>query len=160
MSTEADHRLLVILLRFGGTLTGSAFLTTLLPVEWMAATHEALGLGEYPRVPLVDYLARSVAALYGFHGVLLFILANNPVRYAGIVRYIGWMNVTFGTMLVLIDLHAGMPLWWTMSEGPPVVVVGLIVLYLSRSGIRDQASGARNEGSDVRHQASRGAKDQ
>ena len=127
------QRILVILLRFGGCVTGSAFFAVFLPVEWMASTHHDLGLGEFPRVPLVDYLTRSLAAFYGFHGVLLFIVANNPVQYKGIVRYIGWMNIALATLLVFIDLHAGMPLWWTASEGPPVGVIGILILYLSRS---------------------------
>ena len=125
-------RLLVILLRVGAVLTGSAFFAMLLPVEWMAATHQWLGLGEFPRAPITDYLARSVAALYGFHGVLLFLISLDPVRYRVFVRYVGWMNVLFGVFLLLIDLHAGLPGWWTLSEGPPVFVLGCIVLYLSR----------------------------
>ena len=43
------------------------------------------------------------------------------------------MNVLFGIFLVLIDLHARMPSFWTMAEGPPVAAFGVMVLYLSRS---------------------------
>jgi hypothetical protein len=125
-------RLLVVLLRIGAALTGSAFFALLLPVEWMAATHQWVGLGELPRVPITDYLARSVAALYGFHGVLLFLISRDPVRYRVFVRYVGWMNVLFGIVLLLIDLHAGLPRWWTLAEGPPVFILGCTVLYLSR----------------------------
>ena len=60
--------MLVFLLRLAGSVTASAFLAIFLPVEWMASTHRWLGLGEFPRAPVVDYLARSIAALYGFHG--------------------------------------------------------------------------------------------
>ena len=129
-----DHvRLLVLLLRFGGVLLSAAFLAVFLPVQWMADTHEWLGLGEFPRSPIVDYLARSVAALYGFHGILLFIVAKNPARYRPIVRYIGVLNIALGILMTGIDLHAGMPIWWTAGEGPPVAVLGVVILYLSRS---------------------------
>ena len=53
MTHEARMRLLVGLLRLAGTITVSAFLTILLPVEWMASTHRWLGLGEFPRAPVV-----------------------------------------------------------------------------------------------------------
>ena len=99
----------------------------------MAATHQWLGLGEFPRVAVVDYLTRSVAALYGFHGVLLLLVSRNPAQHRSIVWYIGLMNVFFGLLLVLIDLHACMPAFWTLAEGPPVVAFGVLVLYLSRS---------------------------
>ena len=58
------ERLLVVLLRIGGVVTSAAFLAVFLPVEWMAATHQWLGLGEFPRAPVVDYLAHEVAVMY------------------------------------------------------------------------------------------------
>ena len=127
------RRILVVLLRLAGGITVTAFLAMLLPADWMAATHRWLGMGEFPRVPVVDYLTRSVAALYGFHGVLLLLVSRNPAQYRSIVRYLGSMNVLVGCFLVLIDLHAGMPSFWTMAEGPPVAAFGVLVLFLSRS---------------------------
>jgi hypothetical protein len=126
-------RILVVLLRLGGTLTGLAFLAMVMPSAWMVDIHRSLGLGELPQIPVVDYLTRSVAAIYGFHGGLLFVLSTDPIRFLRVVKYIGWMNIAFGLALLLIDLHAGMPLWWTLGEGPPVVGLGVTVLYLCRS---------------------------
>ncbi len=131
--TLLHRRLLVLLLRFGGVVTSAAFLAVFLPTDWMAATHQWLGLGEFPRAPVVDYLARSIAALYGFHGVLQLIVARNPVQYRTIVRYIGVLNVVLGVLLTIIDVHAGMPAFWTLAEGPPIVGFGALVLYFSRS---------------------------
>jgi hypothetical protein len=127
------RRLLVILLRIGGIATCLAFVTILQPVEWMASTHRALGLGEFPRAAVVDYLARSIAALYGFHGVLLLIVSTDPVRYRPIVWYVAVMNVLFGLMMIGIDVHAGMPMWWTLGEGPPVIAFGIVIGLLNRS---------------------------
>ena len=112
-------------------MTGSAFLAVFLPVDSMASTHRWLGLGEFPRTPIVDYLARSVAALYGFHGVLLFVISTDVVRYRPLVWYVAAMNVVFGIMLIAIDLHAGLPAQWTAFEGPPVVVIGMLVAYFN-----------------------------
>ena len=102
----------------------TAFFAVFLPVEWMASSHESLGMGEFPRRPVVDYLARSVAALYGF--------SADPARYRTIVRYLVFMNVGLGVMLIAIDLHAGLPMWWTLAEGPSVIVVGLLLAVLNR----------------------------
>jgi hypothetical protein len=121
---------LALVLRCGGCLLTLAFGAVFLPTSWMAEVHSWLGLGQFPAAPLTDYLARSVSALYGFHGVLLFIVAGDPVRYERIVLYLGVANIVFGLMLLGLDVHAGLPLWWTDFEGPPVVVLGVLVLYL------------------------------
>ena len=126
-------RLVVLLLRFAGTVTTVAFLAILLPVDWMASTHRAIGLGEFPRAPVVDYLARSVAALYGFHGLLQLLISTDIVRYRPIVWFIAALNVTFGLMIVAIDLHAGMPLFWTLWEGPSIIAFGVVLAVLTRS---------------------------
>ena len=125
-------RYLRLLLRLGGTLLVTAFFAVLLPADWMAATHQWLGMGEFPRAPVVDYLARSVAALYGFHGILLFVIAADPARYRTIVRYLAFMNLALGVMLIAIDLQAGLPLFWTLAEGPSVMLVGVLLHVLNR----------------------------
>ena len=124
-------RPLVFLLRCGAVLTGSAFLAVFLPVDWMASTHRWLGLGEFPRTPIVDYLARSVAAFYGFHGAMLFLISTDVVRYRLLVWYVAVMNVVFGFILLAIDIHAGLPAYWIAFEGPPVVIIGLLVAYFN-----------------------------
>lgn len=124
--------MLVILLRLSGTFTSLAFLAMLLPVEWMASIHQAVGLGEFPRAPVVDYLARSIAALYGFHGALLLLVSTNPVKHRTIVWFIAILNIAFGVMLVAIDVHAGMPMVWTLFEGPSIIVFGIVIAWLNR----------------------------
>ena len=123
--------MLVVLLRLAGCSIVIAFLAILLPVEWMATTHRWLGLGEFPRAPIVDYLTRSVGAIYGFHGVILLVVSRDPIRHLDLVKALGVMNIVFGALLVLIDLHAGLPMYWTLAEGPPVVGFGGTLLYLS-----------------------------
>ena len=125
------HTWLVVLLRIAGCVTLAAFPAMLLPVEWMASTHAQLGLGEFPRAPIVDYLARSIAALYGFHGVLVLIVSTDPIRYRPIVWFIAAMNIVFGLMMIAIDLYAGLPASWTALEGPPIVAFGLAIAFLN-----------------------------
>jgi hypothetical protein len=124
--------LLVALLRLAGTVMVTAFLAVLLPADWMAATHRGLGLGEFPRTPIVDYLARSIALLYGFHGVLVLIVSRDPVKYRAIVWYLAVMNTLFGAAILAIDIHAGLPSMWTLLEGPPVIAFGIVIGLLNR----------------------------
>jgi len=134
MLTEATRTwALVALLRLSGCVTVTAFLAIFLPVDWMASAHRWLGLGEFPRTPVVDYLARSVAALYGFHGVLLLLVSGDPLRYRKIVSYVAVMNALFGLIVLAIDVHAGMPTVWTLLEGPPIVMLGIVIALLNRS---------------------------
>ena len=77
-------------------------------------------------------IARSVAALYGFHGVLLIIISGDPIRYRDIVSYVAVMNILFGLIVLAIDIHAGMPLAWTVVEGPSIVLFGIVLALLNR----------------------------
>ncbi len=37
-------------------------------------------------------------------------------------------------MLVAVDLHAGLPAWWTLVEGPSVLVIGVAMYVLNGAG--------------------------
>jgi hypothetical protein len=105
----------------------------LLPVEWMAVTHRWLGLGEFPASPLVDYLTRSISFLYGFHGGLLLLIASDVRRYRGLLVYVIAMGFAFGAAIIPIDLHAGLPLRWTLGEGPLIIITALVIGILLRA---------------------------
>jgi hypothetical protein len=128
--------LLVVLLRLAGAVMVLAFLAVVLPVDWMAGTHRWLGLGEFPRAPIVDYLARSVALLYGFHGVLVLIVSRDPVQYRTIIWYLAVMNILFGAIIIAIDIHAGLPAMWTLLDGPPVTAFGIVIGLLNHQSGR------------------------
>ena len=64
--------------------------------------------------------------------MLLFIVSTDLARYRSIVRYLVFMNVGLGLMLVAIDVHAGLPFWWTVAEGPSLIVMGLLIALLNR----------------------------
>jgi len=130
----------VLLLRIGATMTGAAFFAVLLPVEWMASTHAWLGLGAFPRTPVVDYLARSVAALYGFHGVMLYLISTDVVRYRPLVWFAAGMSATFGVMLIGIGLHAGLPTYWVAIEGPSVIAIGGVLAWANAGAVKMEKS--------------------
>ncbi len=119
-----------------GCVLQLAFGAVLLPESFMADMHTWLGMGDFPASPLVEYLTRSIAAMYGFHGVLLLLVSRDVTRYGPIVTYLGVMSVIIGIMLIAIDIHAAMPWWWTAMEGPPLMVMGIAVLLLSRASAK------------------------
>jgi hypothetical protein len=131
--SNRQERVLVVLLRLSGCILLLAFPAMLLPLPWMAATHRWLGLGAYPESTIVEYLSRSISALYGIHGGLVLVVSTNVRRYARIVAYLAATNVLFGTFMLLIDLDSGMPWFWTISEGPPLIAFGALLLFLLRS---------------------------
>jgi hypothetical protein len=124
--------ILKLVMRLSGAIMLLAFPAALLPVEWMAATHRWLGLGEFPGNPLVDYLTRSASVLYGIHGGLLLLLAGQVRRYRAVISYLAGINLLAGTALLLIDLHAGLPWYWVAAEGPSIFAFGVLALWLLR----------------------------
>jgi hypothetical protein len=142
--TCPQEKILVVVLRLWAVVLLLAFPMMLLPVEWMAATHRRLGLGEFPASPLVDYLTRSISFLYGFHGGLLLVVANDIRRYRGMVLYIVVMGLVFGASMIAVDLHAGVPLRWTFCEGPSIIITSVIVGVLLRAVPRNGKVGYRN----------------
>ena len=70
----------------------------------------------------------------GHTGNGLYLIVSGDVRrYGPIVRYVAIMDVVFGAALCVIDYRAGMPLVWTLGEGPPLMILGGIMFYLLRS---------------------------
>lgn len=124
--------LLTLVLRLSGALLCLATFTIFLPRDAMAATNAWLGLAPLPDVPLTYYLARSGSAHYALRGVLYLLASTDLVRYRGLIRLLGWSNIAFGAVMIGVDVTAGMPRWWTLIEGPPIMLVGAIVLGLAR----------------------------
>ena len=129
---NGKERALTVLLRVSGVVMLFAFFAILLPTEWMARTHRWLGLGEFPESPLVDYLTRSISALYCIQGGLVILLSLDVRRFAPIVVYVAAAGIAFGVVMIPIDFAAGMPLYWSVGEGPFVLVLGLLTLWLAR----------------------------
>ncbi|MCP4664043.1 MAG: hypothetical protein GY856_52335 [bacterium] len=138
VATTRQERVLVFLLRLSGATMLPAFAAIFLPVDWMAATHRWLGLGEFPVAPIVDYLTRSISALYGIHGGLLILVSGNVRRYAGVILYLIVMGFVFGVLLLGIDFYAGLPTSWSVGEGPMIIVLSAVLLLLLRSVPRDE----------------------
>ncbi len=140
MSTSERALRWVLWILGAGLLT--ALPTAFLPHSWMDAIHRWLGLGELPRIPIIGYMARSLSLLYAMNGALLVFLAVDVRRNAGILRFLGVIWVLFGIGITWIDAAAGLPLHWTLAEGPPTIGVSLLILVLASRVARDRTADA------------------
>lgn len=135
-------RHLALLLRLAGWVLLLAWPFVFIPEEWMAASHRGLGLGEFPASPLVDYLTRSASLLYGIHGAIYLALATDVPRFLPILRVLAMLTLLAGALLIGIDLHAGLPRYWILAEGPPLLVLGGLMLFLvGRAEATDESGG-------------------
>jgi hypothetical protein len=124
--------LLVVFMRAGALLLALAAIAVFMPADAMAATNAWLGLDPLPDSPITYYLARSTSAHYALRGALVWLASTDVVRYRPLIVLIGVTNLLFGVILFWIDLTAGMPWWWTVTEGPAVVTAGIVPLVLVR----------------------------
>lgn len=135
---NSHFRLLRLLLTIGGCILLSASVPVFFSPAFMARLHRELGLGEFPVQPIAVYLAKSVSLLYALHGAVMLFVAMQFERFKDLVPLLGWLHVALGATLIYIDLAAGMPWWWLANEGPPVMAVGLLFVFLYRKAARKE----------------------
>jgi hypothetical protein len=85
-----------------------------------------------PEGVLVPYLARSLSAFYVVHAGVMLICAFNVRRYAPMIMYLAWAGIAFALMVTFLDIHAGFPWYWTVAEGPFLVIISVAMLVLLR----------------------------
>lgn len=127
-----QYRFLRLFLRIIGTAALLALVAVVMPYSWMNAVHEWLGMGTLPSEPIVGYLARSTSAFYALLGGLFWVASFDLHQHRMVLCYLGIVIVIFGTALFVVDLLEGMPLWWTIGEGPFNIVFGVVILALAR----------------------------
>lgn len=126
------ERTIVVLMRIMGVGGLLAIPAIFLPHTWMNSIHEFVGLGSMPDAPIVSYLARSLSAFYAMVGAITIYISLDIRRYRSLVR-LGAVIVTILSFVLFgIDLISGLPLSWTLSEGPSILLVGLVVLACQR----------------------------
>jgi hypothetical protein len=134
--------LLKLILQATGVVCLFAIGAIFLPTPWMADIHAKLGLGVFPRAPIVEYLTRSIAAVYALLGALFVLIGSDLRQYDKVIRFMGGAFAIFGLALLSIDLYAGMPADWTWPEGLMTTGLGLAILFLRRAANRQFASKA------------------
>lgn len=137
----ANDEVLKFILRLVGGIELFAIPFLFIPFSWMNFVHENLmRLGPLTHAPVVEYMARTLTALYAFHGALIFRLSYDVTRFRPVVQFVGWLQVALGLAAFVIDLAAGLPFWWVAGEGPGIAAGGLAIVVLSRQPRSDEPS--------------------
>ena len=126
-------RVLTWLLRLFGISSLFALIFVAAPHGWMRAIHAWAELGVMPDTPVVWYLARSTSAFYAIVGGLFLLVSFDLARHRPVLVYLGWSVTFLGSVLLVVDMAEGMPMAWTVWEGPVVIAFGVAMLYLTRA---------------------------
>ncbi len=129
--TRAE-RLLVWWLRICAGVLLLATVAIFLPFRSMESINHVLGLADLPDTPLINYLTRSLSALYAYQGLLLLFLSFDVRRHERLITLVAWANLAFGVFMLILDYAVGMPGFWTLVEGTSILSVGAVILCLQR----------------------------
>jgi hypothetical protein len=133
--TPAD-RLLAWLIRANAVILLLAVVPVFFPPELMAAIHARFGLGTLPREPIVEYLTRSAAACYAMHGGVVWLLSTDVRAYRRLITRVYQIHLVFAATVFCIDVYAGLPWWWTVTEGGTIAGVAGVILTVNRRAER------------------------
>ena len=125
------EKTLVWLLRISGTILLTALVSVVMPFSWMQAIHRYLGMGELPTGPIMGYLTRSLSLFYALHGSLIIFVSMDIRRYLPFVKFLAFVSILFGASMAVMDSAVGIPLKWALCEGPLVIVLGGVILWLA-----------------------------
>ena len=130
-----------VMLRVVGVITGLAVVPVVMPWGWIEAVHAEMGLGAPPRVPVFEYMARTLSALYAIHGGLCWIVARDVRRYAPIITYLIVVGLGFVPLVLAIDVRAGLPASWYLAEGSAILAMTAPMAVLHWRACRARAVG-------------------
>ena len=143
------EKTLSLLLRLGGAVMLAALGAVVMPFDWMNRIHQFLGMGALPDFPIVGYLTRSLSAFYALHGALLLFVAGDVRRYLPVIRFLALAAGVFGAVMLVLDRLVGMPLGWTVVEGPYVAAISALLFWLAgRTGKVVSAAEVRSPASE------------
>ena len=134
-----DKKILTLMLRVSGIIMMVALVAVVMPFAWMQEIHSGfLGMGDMPGGPIVEYLARSLSLLYALHGALLLFLARDVSRFLPVIRYFAVLGIVFGVIIIGLDIAVGLPVSWVLGEGPFIIPLSIVILWLARRVEKDR----------------------
>ena len=125
------ERLLVLMLRASGVVLLTAVIPAVMPHGWMDDIHRRMDLGQLPDMPIVGYLTRSLSALYALHGAVVFFVSLDVRRYLPVIKCLFMLGFLFGLGMVILDTAVDMPTLWVCCEGPSIIALSSIALWLA-----------------------------
>jgi hypothetical protein len=142
VTMERFEKALVLLLRISAVVLLTAIVPAVMPFAWMKDIHRLLGMGELPEGPIVGYLTRSLSAMYALHGALVFFVSLDVRRHLPVIKCLAVLGIGFGAGLLVLDVAVGMPLPWIIGEGPFVILLGGVMLWLALK-VQDGSTGGK-----------------
>ena len=125
------QRLQAWLLRLAGACEMLSFFAVVMPRSWMEASHAWLGMGVMPDSAVLMFMIRQASYVYGMHGVSLWILATDVVRFRPLIVLNGISFLLAGPIFFLIDYTSGVPWWWTVVDALGCGLFGAALLWLN-----------------------------
>ena len=80
-------------------------------LPWPVAVEALQGLGTkgIPTDPMLDYWLRMASGAFALVGGLYLLLALQPVRYAVVIPWFGWLMLAEGVILLVHGVRLGLP---------------------------------------------------
>jgi len=128
------------ILRLSGAVEILAFIAVIMPRSWMEISHAWLGMGEMPNAPVLMFMIRQASYTYGMHGVSLWVLASDVIRFRKLVILNGIAYLLAGPIFFWIDCTTGMPWYWTAIDSLGCLCFGAAILGLNLIGSDRSAS--------------------
>jgi hypothetical protein len=141
------RRLQAWVLRLVGAVEMLAFGAVVLPRAWMESTHSWIGLAEMPQGPVFDSVMRQVSFSYGLHGVALWFIAADVVRYRPLVILTAVGYLAAGPVFFVVDLGNRMPWSWMAGNGGSCLLIGALLsglLWGERAAAKGTETTARD----------------
>ncbi len=130
------RKFLVALLYVGGIAQSLAVFAIFFPYAWMEEVHGWMFQEAIRDTTIFSYLTRSLSMMYVAWGVLYLYIVHDVDHYLGLLLFVGCLKVALGIGLLIVDVVAGMPWYWTLAEGPGIIGFSgvLVFLVLRRMG--------------------------
>jgi hypothetical protein len=137
------RRLQAWALRLVGLVEICAFAAVVMPAEWMKSGQAILGSAAMPTDPIFDTVMRQVSFTYGMHGVGMWIIAADVVRYRPLVILSAVGYLLAAPAFFAIERVNGMPWSWSAGNSGSCLLVGLVLsglLLAERAGGKKEVS--------------------
>jgi len=69
--------------------------------------------------------------MYAFHGALVLFISLDVRRFLPVVKCLAVLCIVFGIVMLVLDVLVGMPVFWVLGEGPFIIILGGMMLWLT-----------------------------
>src|SRR3954454_8584252 len=121
------QRLQSWVMRLVGVVEMLAFFSVVMPRASMADGQATLGFPEMPTGPVFDSVMREVSFSYCLHGIGMWFIGSDVVRYRPLVILSAVGYLVAAPVFFVIDSANGMPWTWTAGNGGSCLLVGVVL---------------------------------